>query len=164
MSKEEKKIKAKDGSGDRTERDEWQTPTQLWNKLDKQYEFTFDCCAMQENTKTNRFSYYFQVISKENVKDDMCWMNPPFSKDKEMFKHFFKVVNEGVAIYRCDNMETKLWQNTILPNADWIHIPKGRINFEGLYGGGATFPSALIGLNVNPPKNIEGYTLLVYER
>ena len=90
-------------------------------------------------------------------------MNPPFSKAKEMFKHFFEVVNHGVAIYRCDNLETSLWQDIILKYATWIFIPKGRISYEGKIGKGFRFPSALIGFNVEPPKDIEGYTLIVHE-
>lgn len=62
----------------------------------------------------------------------------------------------GVAIYRCDNMETKVWQEIILKNADWIFIPKGRISYEGKVGKGSRFPSALIGVGVSAPKEIEG--------
>ena len=76
-----------------------------------------------------------------------------------MFKHFFKEVEKGVAIYRCDNMETKLWQEIILPNATWIFIPNGRISYEGMEGSGSRFPSALIGFNVEPPKGLKGITL-----
>ena len=90
-------------------------------------------------------------------------MNPPFSKAKEMFEHFFKVCEKGVAIYRCDNMETKVWQEIILPNATWIFIPKGRINYQYdpklRQGKGTRFPSALIGYNVPAVKIFEGYFL-----
>ena len=86
-------------------------------------------------------------------------MNPPFSKAFKMFEHFFKVVNKGVCIYRCDNMETKVWQDIILPNASWIFIPNKRIKYEGHEGKGSRFPSALIGFNVEPPKNINGVVL-----
>lgn len=88
-------------------------------------------------------------------------MNPPFSKAQEMFEQFFKVVSKGVAIYRCDNMETKVWQEVILKNAGWIFIPNTRIRYTGMEGNGSRFPSALIGLNVEPPKDIEGTTLYI---
>jgi hypothetical protein len=103
------------------------------------------------------------VISKE----DICWMNPPFSKAKQMFEHFFKVVNKGVTIYRCDNMETAVWQEVILPNASWIFIPKGRVSYTPFEtgdmrkGAGTRFPSALIGYNVPKPTNLEGTLLEV---
>ncbi len=88
-------------------------------------------------------------------------MNPPFSLAREMFEHFFKVVSKGVAIYRCDNLETSLWQEVILANADWVFIPKGRISYEGKEGKGSRFPSALIGKGIPIPKELKGFTLKV---
>jgi hypothetical protein len=89
----------------------------------------------------------------------MVWMNPPFSKAKEMFEHFFKVVSNGVAIYRCDNLETSIWQDIILPNSDWIFFPRGSICYKGMKGSGSRFPSALIGIGVEPPKYVDGICL-----
>ena len=86
-------------------------------------------------------------------------MNPPFSLAWKMFEHFFKVVKRGVAIYRCDNFETGVWQKIIFPKCSWVFIPNRRVCYDGLDGDGARFPSALIGFNVDPPKNIEGICL-----
>ena len=127
------------------ERDLWETKQELWDKLNKQYNFEFDCCASKSNAKIAFYSTNFKSILKI---DYLCWMNPPFSKAFDMFKHFFKVVTKGVAIYRCDNMETKVWQDIILKNADWIFIPNKRIAYEGLNGKRSRFPSALIGYKV----------------
>ena len=56
-------------------------------------------------------------------------------------------------------METKIWQDVIMPKADWIFIPRGRISYEGKIGKGSRFPSALIGFNVEEPENMEGWLL-----
>jgi len=88
-------------------------------------------------------------------------MNPPFSKAYEMFNHFFKSVKSGVAIYRCDNLETKIWQDVIFPNATWIFIPGGRVCYEGMKGSGSRFPSALIGFNAPKPKGLNGTILKI---
>jgi len=153
-------MKANNGSGNNSLRDDWETPKWLFEKLDKQYNFRFDCCASKENKKCEFWESDFlnrNLINKENV----CWMNPPFSKAKEMFKHFLKIVKKGVAIYRCDNMETSIYQDIILKNASWIFIPKGRISYDGKEGRGSRFPSALIGLKVEPPKELEGVLLII---
>ena len=151
-------MKANNGSGNIEERDNWETPKWFFDILNRQYKFTFDCCASKNNSKcnvfTNEFEFYWSIR-----KDWICWMNPPFSKAEKMFKTFFDKVNRGVAIYRCDNMETKIWQNIVLKNADWIFIPKGRISYEGKVGKGSRFPSALIGIGIEPPKELNGYTL-----
>lgn len=157
-------MKANNGSGNIPERDLWETKQELFNTLNNQYHFTFDCCASITNTKTDLFSDNFEKVQELN---QICWMNPPFSKAKEMFTHFFKVVKKGVAIYRCDNLETKVWQDIILKNTDWIFIPEGRISYIPFEVGNmqngkwTRFPSALIGKGVKPPKNIKGVILKI---
>ena len=72
-----------------------------------------------------------------------------------------------MAIYRFDNAETKIWQEIIFPNCDWVFIPKGRVSYEPFSFRRSNkkketrFPSVLIGIGVNPPKNIKGIILKV---
>lgn len=150
-------MKGNDGTGNVVERDDWETPQWLFDLLNIQYSFEFDCCASELNTKVKPYDEYdFLDVTYVRV---ISWMNPPFSKASEMFRHFFKEVAKGVCIYRCDNMETKIWQDIIMPNATWIFIPKGRISYEGKAGKGSRFPSALIGFNVAPPIGLDGHSL-----
>lgn len=151
-------MKANNGKGNNPLRDGWQTPRKLFDTLNKQYKFTFDCCATNNNRKCKSYSNDFENI---DIVKRTSWMNPPFSIAWKMFEHFFKVVHKGVAIYRCDNLETGLWQRVIFPNADWIFIPDKRISYEGIDGEGARFPSALIGVNVDIPKGLSGTILKV---
>ncbi len=151
-------MKGNDGTGNVIERDDWETPQWLFDKLNKQYKFGFDCCASKENAKIKPY-FEYDFLDLECA-DSTAWMNPPFSKADAMFKHFFKIIDKGVCIYRCDNLETALWQDVILKNASWILIPKGRISYEGKVGKGSRFPSALIGFNVKPPKDIKGSILI----
>jgi len=151
-------TKGNDGTGNIVERDNWQTPQALFNELNNQYKFDRDCCAIRKNAKCLKYYSDFLEIGMSDI-HLRGWMNPPFSKALEMFKHFFKVVPMGVAIYRCDNLETAIWQDIILPNCDWILIPKGRISYEGKTGKGSRFPSALIGFGLPPPKGIKGQIL-----
>jgi len=156
-------MKGNNGSGNVPERDTWQTPQALWDNLNKQYFFSLDCCASPHNTKC----YYYEedfLNHSEQWFSKMGWMNPPFSKACDMFEHFFKTIIAGVCIYRCDNMETKIWQDIIFKNATWVLIPKGRICYEGMIGKGSRFPSALIGFNVKPPKYVKGVLLELPKR
>ena len=158
-------MKANDGSGNIPERDTWETPQELFNTLNNQYTFFLDCCANENNSKCPKFCVDFLESYLDWKGDNMvAWMNPPFSKAREMFEHFFKVVTKGVAIYRCDNLETSIWQEVILKNADWIFIPKGRICYEGMEGKGSRFPSALIGKGVDLPNHLDGFALKVVRK
>ncbi len=154
-------MKANNGTGNNAERDNWETPKWLFDKLDKQYCFTFDCCANYKNRKTLLYSSSFDKYGE--VTEHPVWMNPPFSEAYKMFKIFFEQVKSGMAIYRCDNFETKIWQEVIFPKATWIFIPNKRIAYEGMEGSGSRFPSALIGFNVDVPKKIEGTVLYLGE-
>jgi len=153
------KGKGNDGKGNIPEKDEWETLKWLFEVLDKQYKFNFDCCANEHNAKTEDYCDSFLDVPTDIINNKVCWMNPPFSKATEMFKHFFKVIERGVAIYRCDNMETRIWQQIIFPNTSWIFIPNKRIAYEGMEGNTSRFPSALIGLNVEPPRELKGVIL-----
>jgi len=151
-------MKGNDGTGNIPERDTWETPQGLWDDLDKQYNFKFDCCASHSNRKTIKYTSDFLSL---NEMQNSAWMNPPFSLASDMFEKFFSICFSGVAIYRCDNMETAIWQEVILDNADWVFIPKGRISYEGKEGKGSRFPSALIGKGVPPPNLGNGFILEV---
>ena len=138
------------------DRDCWETPMELFNKLQYLFELKVDCCASEENAKCD---FYFTNFLKctGNKKATTYFMNPPFSKARTMFSHWAKLKLKGICIYRCDNLETEVWQNYIIPNASWIFIPKGRIEYE--YKGrkviGNRFPSAIIGFGVPPKKIIQ---------
>jgi len=152
-------MKANDGSGNIELRDEWETPEWLFKILNNQYSFDYDCCANKKNHKTTGFCIDF--LNREYISYSSCWMNPPFSKASKMFNQFFKIVNKGVCIYRCDNFETKIWQEVIFPKASWIFIPNKRISYEGMEGNGSRFPSALIGYNVPPITGLDGTLLKI---
>jgi len=150
-------MKGNNGKGNVPLRDLWETPHELFDTLNRQYSFDYDCCSDGKNNKCKNWSSNFEMYAEAT--DHIYWMNPPYSIAWKMFEHFFKVVEKGVAIYRCDNLETGLWQKVILPNADWIFIPNKRISYHGLDGDGARFPSALIGVGIVPPVGLKG-TLL----
>lgn len=158
------KMKGNNGKGNNSLRDGWRTPCEIFDPLDHQYEFTFDCCASEHDKKCDHWHDDFESVDTSEAglsEDDVAWMNPPFSIAWRMFEHFFKVIDHGVAIYRCDNLETGLWQKLIFKHADWVFIPKGRVSYEGLDGDGARFPSALIGVGVEPPIYLIGTVLKV---
>jgi len=161
-------MKGNNGKGNIEERDLWQTDQDLWDKLNYQYDFKVDVCANSGNSKCEIYFDKFQEVNEVKL---TSWMNPPFSKARQMFEHFFIVVDKGVAIYRCDNLETYIWQDVIFKNASWILIPKGRWNYnffeytrEEIKNKGSRFPSALIGFNVEIPIYIEGTILYINKK
>lgn len=60
-----------------SESDEWSTPIEFYNELDKEFHFTLDPCATHENHKCSK---YF-TIEDDGLKQDWSgyrvFMNPP---------------------------------------------------------------------------------------
>ena len=58
----------------------WATPWDFFNKLDAEFGFTLDVCALHENAKCSR---YF-TPEEDGLKQDwrgVCWMNPPYGRE-----------------------------------------------------------------------------------
>lgn len=55
-------MKANNGSGNNESRDIWKTPKVFFRILNRQYDFTFDCCARFEDTKCDDYSDEFEDI------------------------------------------------------------------------------------------------------
>lgn len=148
-----------------TDRDRWETPQELFDIMKANYDMTFDCCASGENSKCITWAFDFESYDPEDLYGVCCWMNPPFSQAERMFKHFFHAVEKGVAIYRCDNMETKVWREIIFPNASWIWIPPYRVCYKGIDSNWdrPVFGSALIGYNVPVPSDVKGTVIKLRE-
>lgn len=71
-----------------SERRDWETPAELFDRLDKVFSFDLDVCATEENAKVSNFispeTDAFLVDWKGS-----CWMNPPYGRPEEpcLFPH-----------------------------------------------------------------------------
>jgi hypothetical protein len=147
-------------AAERKARDDWRTPRWLWDRLNEQYNFTTDCAANETNHLTD---HWFGEDGTEHgevhiLTPKVAWCNPPFSNAKMLAEHWVRYIRR-VGIYRADNMETAVWQEIILPNVDWVFLPKGRINYAGHEGKGAMFPSCIFGSGVPAPEDLQGIVL-----
>ena len=64
---------------------EWETPQELFDQLNKEFNFEIDVCATYENKKCNNWLGYgpgniFTDGLKHNWGDMVCWMNPPYGE------------------------------------------------------------------------------------
>ena len=57
-----KRSKGNDGTGNIEERDDWETPQWLFDILNAQYNFDFDCCADDKNTKCHAWGDRKSVV------------------------------------------------------------------------------------------------------
>lgn len=105
--------------------DNYATPPQLYDQLNKRFNFDFDPCPYNEN----------EIINDGlKIEWGMCnFVNPPYSqKLKEQF--IIKAIEEMKKGKRSVflipvSTSTKLFHDYILPNAKSIEFLKGRIKF-----------------------------------
>jgi hypothetical protein len=105
--------------------DDWATPKELYDELNKEFHFTFDPCPL--NSKFDGL--------------DIAWgssnfINPPYSRGlKESF--IKKAINQSKKGRLCVMLlpvstSTKVFHDLILPNAKEIRFLRGRVKFVGV--------------------------------
>ncbi len=127
--------------------DNWETPQDLFDALDKEYDFQWDACADSNNTKTP--GCYYDEKDNALIQDwhrtaEVFWMNPPYSMLKEFLKKAYEESQLGCTVVCLipSRTDTVAW-HTYVMKAYKILLVKGRIKFGGSKNS-APFPSAII--------------------
>ena len=107
--------------------DNWQTPKDLYDKLDKEFNFDFDPCPINHDLKK------WDGLEIEWKKRN--FINPPYSRKlKDAFvKKAIEESNKGklCVLLLPVSTSTKLFHEYILPNKKEIRFLKGRVKFIG---------------------------------
>lgn len=136
----------------------WETPQSLFDLLDGEFGFTLDVCAAAGTAKCER---YFSPADDGLIQDwsrDICWMNPPYGDQIEIW---MRKANEQVelgATVVClvpARVDTGWWWDSCICGE--IRFLKGRVKFRtpGKEDQSAPFPSAVVVLG----KGIEAKTV-----
>jgi len=126
-----------------SDRQDWETPQRLFDKLDAEFHFTHDVCALPKNAKCRS---YFTPREDGLLQDwkGVCWMNPPYGKEIEkwMQKAFFESTR-GVTVVCLvpARTDTEWWHKYALQGE--IRFLRGRLKFQGA-DATAPFPSAVV--------------------
>lgn len=124
----------------------WETPKNLFNKLDNVFNFDLDVCALKETAKCSKY-FTPEIDGLKQDWKETCWMNPPYGR--EQVKWVFKALEESnkhfnqIVCLIPARPDTKIWHEVIFPNAKAVCFIKGRIKF-GDSTSSAPFPSAIV--------------------
>lgn len=135
-------------------KDDWETPQTLFNKLDEEFNFSIDLCANKINHKKDRYYSISDSTFKHSWDNEIGFLNPPYGRDID---RFIKKAYESKGIIVClipSRTDTKYWHNYVM-KAKEIRFIKGRLKFEdhGFATNPAPFPSAIVvfdGIDHNP--------------
>lgn len=73
--------------------DEWETPKDLFDRLNDEFRFTLDVCATAENAKCSRYFTKEQDGLLHDWTGETVWCNPPYGKGmdawcRKCYEHF----------------------------------------------------------------------------
>jgi len=127
--------------------DEWETPDDLFKKLDEEFHFTLDVCATKENAKCP--AYFSKEINglKQPWYPHTCFMNPPYGRqigDWVRKALFSSLRGTTVVCLLPARTDTKWFHDYIYGKAE-IRFLKGRVKFSYKgKSGPAPFPSMIV--------------------
>ena len=126
--------------------DMWETPQDLFDKLDRQYGFTLDVCATVENRKCDYF-FSKEQDGLSKVWTGRIWMNPPYGREiGKWVKKAYETAKRGhtVVCLLPARTNTAWWHDYCLLGE--ITFIRGRLKFGG-HKNSAPFPSAIVEFN-----------------
>ena len=105
-------------------KDDWETPKDLYDKLDQEIKFDYDPCPIRST---------FDGLDQEWKESN--FINPPYSR-KLKEKFILKAIEESKKGKLCVlllpvSTSTKIFHDHILPNQKEIRFLKGRVKFIG---------------------------------
>jgi len=132
-------------------KDDWCTPWDFFNKLDSEFHFTLDAAASHANAKCTR---YFTAEDDGLSQDwawETVWVNPPYGRatDRWVEKAYLesRKPETTVVMLLAARTDTKRFHQWIFPHAKEIRWIPGRIKFtndQGVPADEAPFPSCVV--------------------
>lgn len=121
--------------------DLWETPQSLFDKLNEEFHFERDVCAIPENAKCEQFYTPEDDGLKQEWKGTI-WCNPPYGKEIKKWVKKATESNATVVMLLPARTDTSWFHEYIYGKAE-IRFIKGRIKF-GKATNPAPFPSMII--------------------
>lgn len=134
-----------------SQKQDWETPQWLFDKLDKHFLFTWDVCATDKNTKTNFYiTEEINALKQDWVNDVISgfdnpkiWCNPPYNNITQWIKKCYEESLKGCTVVMLipARTDTKVWHEYISKGR--VTLLKGRLKFSNSKHS-APFPSCIV--------------------
>lgn len=126
--------------------DMWFTPQEFFDKLDQEFNFTLDVCAIPENAKCERF-FTPEMNSLKQEWTGVCWRNPPYGRElgKWVEKAYIASTYGTTVVMLIPARTDTQWFHKYIYNKENVEIRfvKGRLKF-GRQKNAAPFPSMVV--------------------
>lgn len=109
----------------------WETPPEVFDPVNDEFNFTLDVCATPQNAKCDRYLTEAKDGLLSSWDGEVCWCNPPYGKDvKKWCKKALDQSKKGtttVLLIPCKT-NTNWWHDLVIPFAE-IRFLRGRVRF-----------------------------------
>ena len=119
----------------------WETPDDLFNKINKIFHFNTDVCASKENTKCKKF-YSENNSCLDKTWDGVNWMNPPYKYLKIFIQKAYNERKNAITVCLIPARTNTKWWHEYCMNGE-IYFICGRPKFKGCIHG-LPWPLALV--------------------
>lgn len=126
-----------------SETDLWSTPQPFFDTLDREFHFTLDPCATDDNHKCEK---YFTLENDGLLHDwsnEIVFMNPPYGR---AIGSWMKKASETDGTVVClvpSRTDTRWWHDYVIGGGAEVRFIKGRLKFGNAVFN-APFPSAVV--------------------
>lgn len=147
-----------------SDKQDWETPQDLFDNLNKEFDFELDAFASDKNAKCKHFfTEQDDALQQDWTEYKSIFINPPYTSkvQDEVLKKINDTISSnwrGVIVLLIPaRTDTKRWHDYIFNKADDIRFIKGRLRFEidGVPRGSSTFPSAVVVYDGRNKKEVE---------
>jgi len=110
-------------------RDDWSTPSKIFNRFNKEYNFSLDACASEWNAKcSNYYTEKLDGLTRDWV--NWTWCNPPYSQLIRWYAKAYQEAEEGNSsvILTASRTDTKAFHEYATKSTKLIFL-RGRIKF-----------------------------------
>jgi phage N-6-adenine-methyltransferase len=131
--------------------DLWETPQDLFDKLDKEFGFTLDACAIPSNAKCKEY-FTPEQDGLSQPWFGVVWCNPPYGRQigRWVRKAYYASTSgcADVVMLLPARTETQWFQDYIYHRAE-VRFIRGRLRFSGATQN-APFPSMIVVFRKSP--------------
>jgi site-specific DNA-methyltransferase (adenine-specific) len=124
----------------------WSTPQDFYDRLDREFNFTLDPCASDEDAKCAKYYTVEDDGLKQSWQGETVFMNPPYGRDiKKWIKKAFTEAKKPNTVVVClvpSRTDTRYWHDYVMKSSE-VRLIKGRLKF-GDSKNAAPFPSAVV--------------------
>lgn len=125
-------------------RDDWETPSDLFSRLNAEFGFDVDVCATPETAKCPTFYSPETDGLSADWGQRVCWMNPPYGRQiSAWIRKAWESAKRGATVVALvpARTDTSWWHDYCA--AQEVRFLRGRLRFVGAKAN-APFPSAIV--------------------